>query len=157
MTKVTWRHLTTGWVDEAFDGPAWHGPALAPALRGVTAQQAVWRPAPGRHNIAEIVTHAAYWKHVVRRRVGGARDRFPLRGRNWFARETVADWRDAVRLLVDEHRKLRATIAALPRTRLGRRVKAGQTAADNVRGIAAHDVYHAGQIRLLRALSRRGA
>jgi len=88
-------------IDEAFDARAWHGPTLRRAVSGVTPAQAMWRPAPGRHNILEVVAHAAYWKHEVRWR---------LRGRD--------------------------------------------TAAFTIRGIAAHDLYHAGQIQLLRRLQQ---
>src|SRR5205814_5005413 len=100
-------------IDEAFDGRAWHGPTLRRAVSGVTPAQAAWRPAPGRHNIWELAVHAAYWKHEVRRRLtGGPREVFPLKGRNWFAADG-GSWRDAVRMLVDEHRSLRAAIRAL--------------------------------------------
>jgi len=139
-------------VDEAFDGPAWHGPTLRRAVAGVTARQAAWRPAPGRHSIRDLAVHAAYWKHEVRRRLnGGTSDPFPLDGANWFADGDVS-WREAVQLLIDEHRKLRGAIAAMPAAALDRPVRGRDTAAFTIRGIAAHDLYHAGQIQLLRRL-----
>jgi len=141
------------WIDEAFRGPAWHGPALMTATRGVSDRLAVWRPARGRHNIAEEVLHAAYWKHIVRQRLGGMRERFPLNGRNWFARNDPAEWRDDLRVLVEAHEALRQVVAGLGPRSLGRVVHAGQTAEDNVRGIAMHDVYHAGQIQLLKKMA----
>ena len=141
-------------IDEAFEKRAWHGPTLRRAIAGVTAAQAVWRPAPGRHNILELTVHAAYWKHEVRRRLrGGRREPFLLKGHNWFA-AGGASWKTAVRLLVDEHRALRATVAALPPKALARRVRGRDTAAFTIRGIAAHDLYHAGQIQLLRRLQK---
>jgi len=133
-------------LDEAYDLPAWHGPNLRNSLRGVTARQAAWRPRPGRHNIWEVAVHAAYWKYAVRRRLlGGKRGSFALKGSNWFERPdsaTEEEWRADLALLEEEHRKLRETVAGLPaaaKTRL-------------IYGIAFHDVYHAGQIRLLRRL-----
>ena len=142
-------------VDEAFDARAWHGPTLRRSVRGVTPAQAAWRPAPGRHNIWEVTVHAAYWKHEVRRRLGGAPRRpFPLTGRNWFAQQRLS-WSDVVTLLADEHQALRATIASLTGVALRRRVRGRDTAAFTIRGIAAHDLYHAGQIQLLRRLQRR--
>ena len=56
-------------LDQAFDRKGWHGTTLRGALRGMTAEAALWRPAPGRHNIWELAVHAAYWKYVVRRRL----------------------------------------------------------------------------------------
>ena len=146
-------------IDEAFDGRAWHGPTLRRSLSGVTPAQAAWRPGRGRHNIWEVAVHAAYWKHEVRRRITGRREPFPMRGRNWFDVDG-RKWAEDVRLLAEEHRALRQVIATLPPRTLGRRVRGLDTAAFTIRGIAAHDLYHAGQIQLLRRLQRssnRGA
>lgn len=138
-------------LDEAFDRRAWHGPNLRGSLRGLSARQAAWRPARGRHNIWEIVVHAAYWKYAVRRRLTrGQRGSFALKGSNWFRRPVELSeraWRAEVALLEREHRRLRAVAAAgLPKLRGTARQRA------MLWGIAFHDVYHAGQIRLLRRL-----
>ena len=143
------------YIDEAFKGPSWHGPTLLGSLRGVTAKRAAWRPAPGRHNIHEIVLHAAYWKYVVRRRLTGEkRGRFPLKGSNWFAASPQRrPWDDDVKLLVEQHARLRDAVRKLPRGRLRAIVAHGRdTGAYTIRGIAAHDLYHAGQIQLLKRL-----
>ena len=58
-------------IDEAYEKKTWHGPNLRGSIRGLTAKQASWRPSPKRHNIWEIVVHAAYWKYIVRRRLLG--------------------------------------------------------------------------------------
>ena len=144
-------------VDEAFDRQSWHGTNLRGSIRGVTAAQAAWRPGRGRHSIREITIHAAYWKYAVRRRLtGAARGSFALEGSNWFAASTSRTWQDDVRLLVDEHRRLREVIAAYPRRALDTRVGRGKlTAAYLIRGVAAHDLYHAGQIQLLKRLQRQ--
>lgn len=74
-------------LDEAFEKRSWHGPNLRGVLRGVTAEQAAWRAAPGRHNIWELTVHAAYWKYAVRRRLlGEKRGSFALEGSNWIER-----------------------------------------------------------------------
>jgi len=145
-------------VDEAFDRAAWHGPTLRGSLRGVTEAQASWRPGRGRHNIRELAVHAAYWKYAVRRRLmGTTRGSFALPGSNWFEVPPNRSWRDDLRLLADEHRHLRAAIAAYPASRLWKPIdRKKQTAAFTIRGIAAHDLYHAGQIQLLKRLQRAG-
>jgi hypothetical protein len=139
-------------LDEAFDAPSWHGPNLRASLRGITPAQAAARPADGRHNIWELAVHCAYWKYVARRRLTGAkRGGFPLPGSNFLPRPvhlTVAAWRADLALLESEHRLLRAAVADLS--------PAAQCEPERlriVRGVAAHDLYHAGQIRLLRRLS----
>jgi hypothetical protein len=141
-------------LDEAYEKPTWHGPNLRQALRGVTAKQAAWRPAIGRHNIWEETLHAAYWKYAVRRRIeGGRRGSFALKGSNFFVRPekgkaNEAAWRADKALLEREHRAMRSAIAKVLPT--GRGVKLLR----QLYGIALHDVYHAGQIRLLRRLMR---
>lgn len=141
-------------LDQCFDRKAWHGPHLKAAIRGVDARQAVWRPQPRRHNIAEQVLHAAYWKYAVRRRLlGEKRGSFPLKGSNWFAvdaRLSEETWEAHRRLLDETHVRLRDAVTQV----------AGGRALDEKRlrlitGIAAHDVYHAGQIRLLRVMGAR--
>jgi DinB family protein len=142
-------------LDEGFDRAAWHGPNLTSALRGVTFKQAAWRPAPARHNIWELVVHLAYWKYRVRQRlVNGKPGEFPERGTNWFARSTGLTeklWRRDLALLKEQHRLLRETVRGLGPPRL-RMIFKGRRLADHVRGIAFHDIYHAGQIQLLKKL-----
>jgi hypothetical protein len=141
-------------VDEAFDHKAWHGTTLRGSLRGVTARQADWRPAPGRHTIHDLVVHAAYWKYAVGQRLtGGVRGRFARKGSNWFD-TTHTSWQDDLQLLDDEHRQLRQVIATFPPGLLRKPVKGKSTAGYLIRGIAAHDLYHAGQIQLLKRLQR---
>jgi hypothetical protein len=139
-------------LGEGFRDRAWHGPNLKQSLRGVSAKQAAWRPGPGRHNIWELAVHAAYWKYAVRRKVdGGRRGSFVLKGSNFFARPakgqlTESAWRADRELLEREHRALRKSIEKAMRTgRAARFVR-------QIFGIAFHDVYHAGQVRLLRRL-----
>jgi DinB family protein len=147
-------------LDEAYDKEAWHGQNLQGALRGVTARQASWRPAPGRHNIRELVVHAAYWKSRVRGRLTGEKgEPFPLAGSNWFARDGASTkaWKAERELLDREHRALRRAAAAFPAARLTRRIPGtrGRTALREIAGIALHDAYHTAQIQLLRVLQRR--
>jgi hypothetical protein len=155
-------------IDQAFDHPSWHGPNLCSAIRGLTAKHAALRPVQNRHNIWEQVVHAAYWKYVVRRRLTGEkRGSFPVKGSNWFVRPLTGmdegEWNHDVALLMDMHRGLRAVIADLPVARVHRPLSPRDkrlTPARLISGIALHDVYHAGQIGLLRRMigaARRGA
>jgi hypothetical protein len=149
-------------VDEAYEKKAWHGPNLRGSLKGVTAEVAAWRPARGRHNIREIVIHAAYWKYAVRRRLlGEKRGTFPLKGSNWIARGSTAEeaeWKKDLRLLHEEHKAMRKAIAEFQSKDLYARARGSRiTNVRTIFGVAAHDLYHAGQIQLLKRLyaSRR--
>ena len=142
-------------IDQAYERRSWHGTNLRGSIRGLTAEEAAWRPAPRRHNIHELIVHCAYWKYVVSRRLaGGKRGSFALKGSNWFARDTAdaAALRDDIRLLEDSHRALRATIAGLSVTALNRPAADSRPAHWLVSGIVAHDLYHAGQIQLLKRM-----
>ena len=144
--------LLTG-LDEAFNKKSWHGPNLRGSIRGVTAEDAAWRPGPDRHNIWELTLHCAYWKYVVRRKLTGEkRGSFVLKGSNFFKRPeelSEAAWKKDMGVLESEHRLLRATVAGL---NLSPKADAQMHL---IRGAAAHDIYHAGQIRLLRRLASK--
>jgi len=142
-------------LDEAYTKKTWHGPNLRQSLKGVTPKQAAWRPSRGRHNIWEETLHTAYWKYAVRRRLeGGKHGSFVLKGSNFFTRPekgkaTEAAWRADRAILENEHRALLQTI---------RKVIKSPGAKKHLRmlyGVAFHDVYHAGQIRMLRRLQER--
>ena len=100
--------------------------------------------------------HCAYWKYAVRQHLaGGTRGAFPRKGSNWFPLPAPADaatWKADLALLDEQHRLLRAAVAALPSRRLAERYRK-HTLARMVWGVAAHDLYHAGQVRLLIRLS----
>jgi hypothetical protein len=151
--------LLVGVLDAAFSGHGWQGATLTGALRGLTAKQALKRPAPGRHNVWELTLHAAYWKYVVCQRLTGSTERgaFPRGPSNFPAIPGKPDdraWRDDVRLLKQMHARLRAAVKALPPRMLGKRSPSGKwTYAEMIYGIAAHDLYHTGQIQLVKRLA----
>jgi hypothetical protein len=146
--------------DQAYTAPAWHGTPLKGTIRGLTVRDALWRPRPQRHNIWELVLHTAYWKCMVRRRL--LRDpaiAFPRPGANFPAlpaRPDAAAWKRDRALLDEQHALLRRAIAGLDAAQLGRRAWHSKwSVAANVYGIASHDLYHAGQIQLIKRLQRR--
>ncbi len=146
-------------LDQAFAARGWHGTTLRGALRGVTPEQARWKPGPRRHSIWELTLHTAYWKYAVRRRLAGAgRGSFPRRPSNWPrvpARADLAAWRADVALLEAEHAALRQVVAGLSARELDARSPRGTWRnIEQVTGIAAHDLYHTGQIQLLKRLMR---
>lgn len=95
--------------------------------------------------------HAAYWKYTVRRRLtGDKRGSFALEGSDWFLRpqaESEEAWKADLALLAAEHRLLREAVLKLPPLAFT------EKAARNIQGAAMHDVYHAGQITLIKRLA----
>lgn len=147
------RLLAEGFVPDGGPG-AWHGPDFAAAIAEIDDDTAYWRPAPGRHNIAEIALHHAYYQHAVRSRLTAAAiPPFPLAGDDWFAVETGGElsWeaiRELCRRLQEELVATAVSTAAGP----GRSELTPDERFAQVLGITAHAIYHAGQIQLLRRL-----
>lgn len=147
-------------LDQAYNRTSWHGTNLRGSVRRVTPEQASWRPARARHNIWEIVVHAAYWKYAAARRfTGDARGSFPSAGSNWFPRPaprqaTQSAWKADLDLLDAMHDLLRRAVMPLSASDLaftppGKKVSNFTLLS----GAAAHDLYHAGQIQLLKRLA----
>lgn len=154
-------HILLELIDQAFDHKAWHGTNLRGSVRGLDVKTASWRPAPGRHNIWEIILHAAYWKYVARRRLfGEKRGSFPLEGSDFFTRpaKNLADenaLKSDIKLLNETHKRLRIAISGMTGKDLAI-TPTGSTTSNLalIMGIASHDLYHAGQIQLLKRLAK---
>jgi hypothetical protein len=140
-------------------GRAWHGGATPlGALRGVSAAEARWVPAPGRHGIWSLTLHLAYWTYAVRRRlepVPGSR--FTRSPANWPTLPSPADeraWRADRALLAEEQQRFLAAARRFDPARLGRRPPGGRrwTYGELIIGVLAHEAYHAGQVQLLKRL-----
>ena len=145
-------------LDAAYLKRGWHGPVLRAVLKDLPYEIAHRHPIPGRHSIWELALHTAYWMYAVRRRITGDSElTFPRPGTNFPTtpiRPSARDWASDLKLLDDQHDLLREAVLAFPAIRLGRkRPKAPWTYAEEIQGAAAHDLYHGGQMMLLRRLS----
>lgn len=144
---------------QAWGPRSWQGTGLAGAVRGVPVDQALWRPGRGRHNIWELVLHIAYWKYAVARRLHAApKGSFPRPGSDWIevSEPSEAAWRADIKLMHDQHKALVEIVAAFPVRRLKLKEKSRWTNREQIVGVAAHDLYHTGQIQLLKKLSAAG-
>lgn len=144
-------------LEESYHIQAWHGTNLRGSIRGLTLEEVCWRPSVKRHTIWEVVVHCAYWKYTVRRRLTGEkRGSFPLKGSNWFKRPAEKSheaWKGDVRLLEEMHYLLVEEVKKLSVADLSKHPNGSKfTNLQTIQGIAMHDVYHAGQIQLLKRL-----
>jgi len=136
----------------AFDGSAWHGPALLQLLKNVNAATAAAKPLRNVHSIWELVLHIAAWDAAVLRRLGGAKARLSA-AQNFprVPRPTEAAWRDAIAQTNRAHGALVKAVAALPDSRLRDRVPGkSYDFYHMLNGVAQHELYHAGQIAILK-------
>ena len=143
----------------ALAGAAWHGPAVLELLDGVRPEQAAARPIPGAHTIWELVLHLGGAYRLVLRRLGG--DPRPLSPEeDWPAVAAVSadGWREAVAALRGLNAEVRRALAAFPAERLDEPLVAESpyTAYAQFIGLTQHDLYHAGQIALLKRALAHG-
>lgn len=141
-------------LHRAYAGPAWHGPALNNILTGVTFQTAAERPIPNAHTIWELVLHITVWMTVPTRRLEGAEMPTLPPEQDWPAAPEPSDsaWRQALDGLADAQRNLEAAVRRLPEERL-REVVLGDVPYSiytMLYGVVQHNLYHAGQIALLK-------
>jgi uncharacterized damage-inducible protein DinB len=136
------------------EGEAWHGAALDELLEGVTAIQAATHPVPAAHSIWELVLHLITWQDVARRRIGG--EAFsPDRQTDWppVADTSPEAWAAARRALGESMAALQRTLSGLDEAAWLSTVP-GQdyTVHFMVLGVVQHNVYHAGQVALLKKM-----
>ncbi|MGH9863503.1 MAG: DinB family protein [Candidatus Acidiferrales bacterium] len=137
----------------AYEGEAWHGPAVREALAGVTAAQAARRPLREAHTIWEIVLHIATWESVVRRRLEGEEIGELSPEQDWPpVRDTSeAAWKKTLADLEKGNQQLRDVMAGLTDSRLEEKVPVkGYSVYYMSHGVIQHDLYHAGQMALLK-------
>jgi hypothetical protein len=140
-------------LNEGYGSGAWHGPDLKAALADVTAELAYWRPGPGRHNIAEIGLHHAYFVRAVRTQISGqSAEPFVVAGEDWFDLESerTLAWPKVQSTVEAAHRSLAAVLSDIEVGRQSPLTEAERFGL--VLGITCHAVYHAGQIQLIKRL-----
>jgi uncharacterized damage-inducible protein DinB len=136
----------------AFDGNAWHGPALLELLADVDAATAAAKPLADVHSIWELVLHVAAWDGAAIVRLGGEKCQ-PEGAANFppVVNPTPAAWRRAVAEMKRTHQALVKAVGALPDSRLRDRVPGKRYDFYHMlHGMAQHELYHAGQIAILK-------
>ena len=139
-------------LKRAFEGNAWHGPSVRELLADMSAERAIAKPLANAHSIWEIVLHIAAWERVVRRRLAGE-DITPSPEEDWPPVQEASEmaWKTALDSLEKGHHELRSQIARLSDAQLQDQV-VGQhdSVYQLVHGIIQHDLYHAGQVAILK-------
>ena len=139
-------------MQRAYAGEAWHGPSLEELLTGVTVEQALVRPVAGGHSIWELTMHIGAWMSATRRRLSGdpakltPQEDWPL-----IDGGSQAAWQQTLNALEQEHNQLRAAISSVPESSL-QNVAPGKDHSVEfmLHGMIQHNLYHAGQIALLK-------
>lgn len=139
-------------LKRAFEGGAWHGPGVLDLLNNVTAKQAAARPIPTAHTIWEIVLHIAAWEAACRRRLEGDQAQLSAE-EDWPSVSEASDaaWQIARTALIEGHLRLRKAIARVDESRLNDPILPNMSSVYvTLHGAVQHDLYHAGQIAILK-------
>ncbi len=138
----------------AYEGEAWHGPSVKEVLSGITAAQAHARPLLNAHSISELVRHIGVWEDVGRRRLEGDRAQIEISSPEDWPRPddtSEAAWEQAKAALDRGHQALVEAITRVPESRLDAPVCEGLSSVYvTLHGVIQHDLYHAGQIAMLK-------
>jgi uncharacterized damage-inducible protein DinB len=141
-------------LKRAYEGEAWHGPSVRESLAGVTAAQAHARPLANAHSIWELIQHIAVWENAGRRRLEGDRAAIEISSpEDWPPADDTSEaaWERSKAALDRGHEALREAISQIPEERLDEPILEGMSSVYvTVHGVIQHDLYHAGQIAMLK-------
>jgi uncharacterized damage-inducible protein DinB len=139
-------------LKRAFEGNAWHGPSVMEILSGVTAQQAASRAFPAAHTIWELALHIGAWERACLTRLHGERAEL-TDAEDWPPVTDTSDeaWQRLKITLHKGNQQLRDAVQALNEQRLDEPILPGMPSVYiTVQGVVQHDLYHAGQIAILK-------
>lgn len=146
-------------LKRAFEGKAWHGPSVMELLVDVTAQQAAARVFPGTHTIWELALHIGAWERACLARLQGERAEL-TDAEDWPAVMEITEdaWQRCKSTLADGNQKLRDALTSLDEQRLDEPILPGMPSVYvTVQGVVQHDLYHAGQIAILKKALKEGS
>ena len=141
---------------QAFRGQAWYGPAMLEIIEDLTASEAAERPVAAAHSIWELVKHVTTWVNVVARRlrcehveVTGEEDWPPITD------TSQAAWLRALDDLHEAHERMLVEMDRISETDVDKAVPGtGYTVRTMLTGIVNHNIYHAGQMAILKRAIR---
>lgn len=143
-------------ISRGFDGDAWHGDPLMKILDGVTAKQAAARPIAGAHSIWEIVNHISAWRPAIVTRLSGTPAELTGNG-DWPPVTDTSDaaWRNCIGDLRQRQEALLRAVRVFPDNKLDQNApNRDHSYYVMLQGIVQHDLYHAGQIAILKKAGR---
>lgn len=139
-------------MDRAFSGEAWHGPSLMAVLEGISAENAAKRPIPQAHSIWELVHHIRAWNAIVQRRLQDEIVKVTPE-MDWPPAPAPGEtaWQSALADLKQSRAQLRQTVERLTDAQLDQKPPhLPDSRYVLLHGVIQHDLYHAGQIAVLK-------
>ena len=140
----------------AFEGDAWHGPAVLELLSETPVDLAPAKPLDQAHSIWEIALHIGNWLDVIVERLNG-KARHPSHQEDWPEVTDFGEsaWREVIQQVEASFDRLDQTIGRLTDENLNDAVPGKKyNVYFMLHGVIQHSLYHAGQIAVLK-LSQR--
>jgi len=138
--------------DRAMTGDAWHGDNVWKILGEVSPEQAFAKPLSGAHTIWELLAHMTFWETVVCRRLR----KLPVQieeSLNFPAMPPAnsTNWTRQLDVFRKSNSEFREALSQLDDSRLDQPLsKPTKSVYVEVHGVIQHNLYHAGQIAMLR-------
>jgi uncharacterized damage-inducible protein DinB len=136
-------------IQKSYEHDPWHGPSIKNILDGITEEQS-FRHLPNTHSICELVTHMTAWREFVSLKLRGDQDFIMNDELNFPA---CNNWHEVLKDLEKSQKDLVALLKQFPETRLTETVPSvtnQYTFYTLMHGLIHHDIYHAGQISLIK-------
>ncbi|HKO62325.1 MAG TPA: DinB family protein [Pyrinomonadaceae bacterium] len=149
----------TDQLRRAFEGDAWHGPSVMEVLSDVTAQEATTRVFPGTHTIWELTLHIGAWENACLRRLQGERAELSD-VEDWAPVTDTSEsgWEQLKLTIQRGNRSLREAVSMIEERRLDEPIIPGMPSVYiTIQGVVQHDLYHAGQIAILKKALKEGS
>lgn len=150
-------HRIGSQLKRSYEGAAWHGPSVLEAIEGVGWVQAFQMPIEGFHSICEVMLHIATWAEVGARALNGDVYGSLPDEADWsdVGKPSAASWKKALKRCGDAQRKLRDLLKKYSEDQLHQTLAGKEYSMYFLmQGILQHNVYHAGQIAVLRRVAK---
>ncbi|HAS45784.1 MAG TPA: DinB family protein [Microscillaceae bacterium] len=139
----------------AYNGSPWHGKSLLQLVKGIDYQQANHRPIPQAHSIWELIQHILSWREfVIKKLEGDAEFDIEINStHDWTPTQTPieAKWQNILSALVENQQVILEILESWQDAQLDDLVPGKEyNFYTLLHGIIEHDIYHAGQIALVR-------
>jgi uncharacterized damage-inducible protein DinB len=141
-------------LDQTYEGDPWHGSSVKQVLQGVHALQAAKRVLSNTHTIWELVRHMTAWRNFAFQKMAGDKNFDILNSeQDWppVTEWSERNWLEDLQALDESQKRLVQAVNNMTEGKLEELVQGREYSFYTLlHGIIQHDLYHTGQIALLK-------
>ncbi|HEX8060509.1 MAG TPA: DinB family protein [Cyclobacteriaceae bacterium] len=143
---------------QLYESGAWFGDTYMEKLADVTEKEAFTPPVKGVHTIAELVAHVIYWRSPIIKKLKGQKDYVGSvdSPENWVSLDKLKakGWKAILNDFSESQKQLTTLLETTKPSFLKEEYSPGNSWDYVVDGIMQHDVYHLGQLALVKKMIR---